>query len=295
MRDETKISIGRRKAAQNTQAVSQVRNVPEDQTQRRTGLAPDLLRLILERARSSQRWLQPIIPAANDAGVHQAPPEQESKQCRPAPVMTALLGDRLSEVQALHERIEKERNSSWLYPLPADHLLTLVYYNVYRALIANVAILGLDLDLMVTDDYPSPFTPLSPTASSALRGLPPALQPTPLQLAVAHHPQWDIVPDPVIRNNLLRNGEPSINDVELCMDLIGSEERRRRYEKSNEPAGCIVWGDPWTVDAWEVTEAFVRNYPWLFNGADCIKKSTNAWRESRDEPPLDFVELGVEP
>ena len=208
--------------------------------------------------------------------------------------MVELLHERLGEVKVLHERINRERDSSWQYPLPADHLLTLVYYNVYRALIANVAILGLDLDLMVTDEYPSPFTPLSPTASSALLSLPPSLQPTSLQSSIAHHPQWDIVPDPAIRDNLLRKGEPNIDDVELCMDLIGSEARRSRHEASNEPAGCLVWGDPWSTDSWEVTEGFVKKYPWLFVGARHIEQSTNSWRMKRDEPLLRFSELGVE-
>ena len=207
--------------------------------------------------------------------------------------MTELLVERSSQVRNLHARIMRERDSSSSYPLPADHLLTLVYYNSYRALISNVIILGLDLDLMNRNEYQSPFTPFSPTASSALRSLPPCLQPTALQRSVPHHPQWDIVPDPIIRDNLLRNGEPAINDVELCMDLIGSEERRQRCRNSSEPAGCIVWGDPWQAASWEMTEAFVKKYTWLFTGARHIEVSTNAWRSKRDEPPLRFVELGV--
>ena len=249
------------------------------------------MQLMLQRARSSQRWLQKVIPEENPGTFRSI---RDANPCRPAPAMTELLGDRLSEIQTLYQRIMRERDSSWMYPLPADHLLTLVYYNVYRALIANVAILGLDLDLMVTDEYPSPFTPLSPTASSAIRSLPPCLQPTELQRSIAHHPQWDIVPDPAIRDNLLRKGEPNIDDVELCMDLIGSEARRQRAQTSTEAAGCMVWGDPWAAESWEVTEAFVKKYPWLFEGASYIKQSTNAWRVKRDEPPLRFEELGIE-
>ncbi len=249
---------------------------------------PNLLQLILERARSSQRWIQEVIP---EEPSHTFGRIREANRHRPPPVMTELMGDRLCEIRTLHQRITTERD---LYPLPADHLLTLVYYNVYRALIANVAILGLNLDMMVTDDYPSPFTPLSPTASSALRALPPCLQPTPLQQSMAHHPQWDIVPDPVIRDNLLRKGEPNIDDVELCMDLIGSEARRARYQHSTESAGCIVWGDPWMAESWEVTESFVRKYPWLFVGARHMEETTNAWRSERGEDPLRFVELGVD-
>lgn len=148
--------------------------------------------------------------------------------------------------------------------------------------------------MMVTDDYPSPFTPLSPTASSSLSRLPPSLQPTALQKSTAHHAQWDVVPDPSIRDNLLRRGEPDVDDVELCMDMIGSESRRKRAESSAEPAGCIIWGDPWDASSWEVTEAFVRRYTWLFYKSKSSEDATNYWRAKRDEPPLAFADLGVE-
>ena len=59
--------------------------------------------------------------------------------------MTILVYDRLSQVQSLYKRIIAEKDNQALYPLPADHLLSLVYYNVYRALVSNVAVLGLDL------------------------------------------------------------------------------------------------------------------------------------------------------
>ena len=147
---------------------------------------------------------------------------------------------------------------------------------------------------MSTDEYPSPFTPCSPTATSALRCLPPALQPTELQQTIAHHPQWDIIPVPKCRDNIIRRGQDvDINDVELCLDLIGTEERRQRAEKNHDPAGCIVWGDPWDIKSWEVTEGFVRKYPWLFVGTADIEASTNAHREKRNEEPLRFAELGA--
>jgi hypothetical protein len=147
---------------------------------------------------------------------------------------------------------------------------------------------------MVTDDYPSPFTPMSPTATSSIRLLPPSMQPTFLQQTIAHHAQWDIVPDPTIRDNLLRQGEPRIDDVELCMDMIGSESRRKRHQSSNEPAGCMVWGDPWVARNWEVTENLVMRYPWLFWKARSAETYTNYWRTRRDEEPLDFEKLGVD-
>lgn len=207
------------------------------------------------------------------------------------PSLNVLTKDRKSQILKLYWKIMEEKEHG--YPLPADHLLSLVYYNVYRALVANVRALGLDLDLMATDDYPSPFTPGSPTASSALRNLPPTLQPTKLQLTVPHHPQWDIVPDSVTRENILRRGQEDVNDAQLCLDLIGTESRRKRYRDSSAGSGCRVWGEPGRLDNWEIDADMVRASPWMFVGGKDIEASTNRWRVARGEEPLDFAALGV--
>ena len=188
-----------------------------------------------------------------------------------------------------------ERDSRAVYPLPADHLLTLVYYNVYRALIQNAAVLNLDLGLMSSDDYESPFAPYSATSTLALRILPPALQPTKLQRTIAHHPQWDLIPNPRVRDNILRyEQQAEIDDVDLCLDLIGTESRRQKYHRQGSShAGCIVWGDPWDVASWEVTEAFVRKYPWMHVGTSDLEASTNKHRVKRGEYPISWDELGV--
>lgn len=55
--------------------------------------------------------------------------------------------------ELLLESIDRRR----LYPLSFGHLLSLIYYNVFRALMANMRLLDLDLELMETDDYQSPF------------------------------------------------------------------------------------------------------------------------------------------
>ena len=147
--------------------------------------------------------------------------------------------------------------------------------------------------MMATDDYPSPFTPCSSTATSSLVHLPPTLRPTKLQQTVAHHAQWDLIPDPVSRDNILLRGQDEISDVDLCLDLIGTESRRRKQASKTSDPGCMVWGDPWVGRNWEVTETFVRSYPWMFVDAFTLEYSTNEWRRSRDEEPLHFASLGV--
>ena len=173
-----------------------------------------------------------------------------------------------------------------LNPLPADHLLSLIYYNVYRGLLQNIAILGLDLDLMTTDEYPSPFLPMSQSASSAIVTLPPSLMPTRLQKTMAHHPQWDIFPDPQLRDNALNYGEENIDDLELCLDIVGSQSRLQK--ESSDEAGVHIWGEPWDIDSWEVTERFLRKYHWLFKGSGRSAASTNRWRRKRGVAQLDF-------
>jgi hypothetical protein len=183
-----------------------------------------------------------------------------------------------------------ELDTAWLHPLPADHLLSLVYYNVCRALISNIAILGLDLNLMSTEDYPSPFLPLSPTASSVIGFLPPSLQPTQLQRTVPHHPEYDIIPDPTMRDNFLRYGEENVDDADLCLDMIDNGVHDEIQDAAGQ-AGFIVWGDPWDLMSWEVTEKFVRKWASMLKGCVNLEVSTNQWRRKRGLAPLRVREI----
>lgn len=204
-----------------------------------------------------------------------------------------LLENRLVEIKDLAIRLQNERNhAASNLTLPADHLISLVYYNVYRGLLANVEMLGLDVNLMYTDDYPSPFLPLSPSASSSLRRLPPGLQPTELQKTMAHHPQWDVFPDPIVRDNILRYGEKNIDDYEFCLDLVGHGTAENLDGcTTQEKNGLICWGDPWDMSGWEVTEAFARKYPFFLRGAFQFQESSNKWRVKRGDDPLDFERI----
>lgn len=195
---------------------------------------------------------------------------------------------RLSPVSDITSTLGDKGDGSWHYTLPADHLLTLVYYNVYKALATNIAVLGLDLNLMYSDDYPSPFTPMSPTATSSIHRLPSNLQPTLLQKSIDHHPQWDVIPDRVIRDNLLSCSKEDLDEDELCCDIIGGDLPGGWEDSSKGPSGFIVWGQPWDVGSWEVTERFARRWPQLLKNAVDTLQSTNKWRLSRGEVALDF-------
>ncbi|KAI0469191.1 hypothetical protein F4859DRAFT_487295 [Xylaria cf. heliscus] len=160
-----------------------------------------------------------------------------------------------------------------LYSLPADHLLTLVRYNLYRACAENAKILGLDPRSM-HDDITSPFCDLKPFNHS----LPRALLPTETQIAVRHHPYIDIFPFGSLRDKLIL-AEGTVDEYELCADLGGKNS-------TTEHTGLIVWGDPWDPMAWELSEYVAIKWGRLFGSCETLLTATNYWRRQRGEPPL---------
>ncbi|MCJ1240098.1 hypothetical protein MMC14_008098 [Varicellaria rhodocarpa] len=177
------------------------------------------------------------------------------------------------------------------FPLSVDHILTLIQYNVFRAILTNITFIEVPLDEMSRDETASPFI-----TGAMLRNLPPNLLPTKLQKEVVHHPWIDIWPHPGIRDNLLRRNSGSYNPGELCLDLVGEINRHQCNEcqtccKGNgDRKGWIVWSDPWEFSGWEVTEGFVRKWGWVIQGCYDIIESSNRWRIERGEEPL-IVEL----
>lgn len=66
---------------------------------------------------------------------------------------------------------------------------------------------------------------------------------------------------------------------ELVTDLIESGGK-------HDWTGMIVWGEPWDLKNWEVTEAFLKRWAWLFAGCGDVIRATNSWRLGRGERPL---------
>lgn len=174
-----------------------------------------------------------------------------------------------------------------MYQLPADHLLSLVYYNVYRAFVANMTLLGLDIETMCSESSNSPFNRMN-LDDPLLASLPPTLRPTRLQRTIPHHCMWDIFPDAVLRDNVLVYGEDNFDDGELCLQLMGDGNVITLDNEVQGRTGLIVWGESWDLASWEVTESFARAWPWFLKGAVDLLASTNKWRATRDEPPIVF-------
>ena len=166
-----------------------------------------------------------------------------------------------------------------------DHLLVLVKFNVFRAMMSNGSDLGYEPGKSMDDEALSPFS--DPSKSAMALPIPASLQPTKLQRQIVHHPWIDTIPIPGMRDNLLRAGD-SYDDAELCADLVGL------YNVSNGRTGMIIWGEPWDHNSWEMTEDFIRRWGWTVRGCQQLLRATNYWRQRRGEKPLHFERGFVE-
>jgi hypothetical protein len=170
-------------------------------------------------------------------------------------------------------------------PLPLDQkLLTLLHFNLVRALTQNVFILSLNPDDM-NSDLESPFT--FTESRLGFEALPETLRPTELQKTIPHHAELDVFPFPKWRDNMLRQGWTHPK-YDYCMDMLYGVESNviSRDSGLNGRTGLIAWGEPWLQENWEVEEGFARKYRDLFDGCEELLESTNHWRASRGEGPL---------
>ncbi|EXJ89101.1 hypothetical protein A1O3_02165 [Capronia epimyces CBS 606.96] len=176
-----------------------------------------------------------------------------------------------------------------VFPLSADHcLITLVQYNVLRAILYNMATLSL-LDHLPSVECHAMFGISGLKVGQLPAGeIPIDLQPTPLQKCTPH-PVWiDALPFPAMRDNLiLRAEEYDIHDLgyDLATALYeGFDDAERR--------GLLVWGDPWYMGGWEISEGFARKWGFLLKGCSAVIESTNRWRTMRGADRL-VVEVEV--
>ena len=186
------------------------------------------------------------------------------------------------EIKEIENYFKKEANRNHLSESPMnDQLLPLIQFNVFRAMLANVSLLGLTLERICDEDYVSPFCGLQQDQGS-ISFLPSSLRPTLLQRTAAHHPWLDFFPFPAVRDNLIRAGD-AYDDEQLCIDLMGF------CNAPSEKTGLLIWGEPWNPRGWEVTESFVRKWAWVITGCIELMESTNYWRAQRGEKRLFYL------
>jgi hypothetical protein len=162
----------------------------------------------------------------------------------------------------------------------ADTLLSLVQFNMTRALVANAKILGITKRLM-SRQARSRFASTG-VETAFIDSLPPSLQPTIFQLTIPHHSWIDLIPVPEIRDNLLHLDVNSYDAAQLCRDMRGFQE------VAGGRGGVAVWGQSWDPHGWEISPAFAQKWPWVVQRCERLLKSTNYWRGIRGEPPLQF-------
>ncbi|KAL7948797.1 hypothetical protein V8C42DRAFT_312353 [Trichoderma barbatum] len=168
-----------------------------------------------------------------------------------------------------------------------DHLLCIMQFNVMRAFGTISSIIGLSPAHLIDDGASSPFS-LHKSSLGIMPHvrLPNSLAPTALQRSISHHPWFDILPFPQMRDNLLRQefdtgtvGKHQYDADSLCHWMVG-------LDTSQKESGLILWGDPWDLASWEVTAEFFHKWGWTLEGCVDVFRSTNYWRAKRGEKPL---------
>ncbi|KFY98440.1 hypothetical protein V498_01468 [Pseudogymnoascus sp. VKM F-4517 (FW-2822)] len=189
-----------------------------------------------------------------------------------------------AEMQRMKHLFERWANTNMNPALSSprtDYLLTLVKFNVLRAMLTNYSIIGLLVEEGMKDDAISPFN--SSNSSQYYSHLPPSLHPTSLQCRIPHRPWVDTIPVSGIRDNILRAGDWfDTVEMELCSDLVGF------FSAPTGRNAVVVWGESWDPRGWEITDSFVKNWGWTITGCKEIIESTNYWRSRRGERPLDL-------
>lgn len=176
------------------------------------------------------------------------------------------------------QRAQQNRRSPSPDPM-ADSLLPLLQFNLFRGLMDNMKMLGFTLSTACDDDSISPFGSNPSYNINTVFDIPSYLKPTETQLTVMHHPWLDLFPLPRLRDNLVNAGD-DWDDEALCLDMIG------QGGAPSGKGGIILWGEPWDPRNWELTEAFVKKWRWVFAGCEEMIRSSNYWRAKRGERPM---------
>lgn len=108
------------------------------------------------------------------------------------------------------------------------------------------------------------------------------LFPTPIQLAIPHHPGIDITfPSSKLRDNMVLHLGKDYDVAEVCCDfLMGLTD-----QSGNQQPSFLIWGDDiYDKEAWEISQCLLDKWPLLFDD-ETIKRS-NWWKSKRGVHPL---------
>jgi hypothetical protein len=129
------------------------------------------------------------------------------------------------------------------------------------------------------------------TVQGTFKTLKPDLRPTIEQITVRHHPYIDILPFPMLRNNLITRQE-EFDEDEFFHDILvglvcwgGSGVGKKDRDTST---GYASTGTPWDVRSWEARAWFLKKYWSLLGGEDGeLVRQSEWWRGIRGDDTLD--------
>ncbi|OAL45720.1 hypothetical protein IQ07DRAFT_575369 [Pyrenochaeta sp. DS3sAY3a] len=277
--------------------------------------------------RKNQRARRKRIKEQEPASIQTSSPFQvrrwrldESDECPPQDASLALKGaiDMYKPSRPPPNNQTPLIPSKFTFPLSTDHLLHLIQYNVFRALVSNKR----TLNTLLTGWTVKPPSPNSCPLSGPYRddtmvyplnpNIPFSLAPTRLQQIHPHSIWINLFPFPCIRDNLIRH-EGKFDHWDLLQDLAGElmgaiPDRKLRDSPPTitlsdsktiwalPPAGgsdedgvtagrngLIVWGEPHEMQSWEATPGFLAKWSWAVEGCEDLIESSNRWRRIRGE------------
>ena len=205
------------------------------------------------------------------------------------------------------EAPDESSEATW-FPLPADHLLHLIEYNVFKGLVMIKAALQYvtvqyrTVDLQIESICDHTIFPMNSVIIPLSTSLPDSLTPTSSQMNILHSAWINLLPFPAMRDNLIKH-EYEFDHSDFVKDLVGEQINLRIFlspptsltgailqkpedEPSNTPTGLVVWGEPHLTDSWEATPGFLKKWAWAVRNCRELVNSTNRWRETRGEEPL---------
>lgn len=184
--------------------------------------------------------------------------------------------------------LDSTSNSSSDVSFPDSYLLPVHELTILRAMLRIADRLGCKGQLWSLDAL-SPFNQGIATPADQL---PAAWRPTPSQVLIPHHPLFDFLPWPHVRDKIIgilslpEDARPPTASGPLALVNFA-------YDFEDNAEGVRIYGsDPYDPSCWEVGQVLFQRWWFLFD-RDIIDNS-NRWRTLRGAPPLALTGGGAE-